>query len=198
MNVQILCVGKLKESYWREACAEYAKRLKAFCTFSIVELPESRLPDDPSPALIEKALEEEGEKLLAAAAFAQDMPSFLGLLATGEEADIRRASGRSYVSGAVQLMTLHGAKGLEFPVVFLAGVSEGALPLEREGEPCDVEEERRLFFVGLTRAREELILTAAGAYSPFMQELPGDVRRANIPARMRAPAAEQLSLFDGL
>ena len=138
------------------------------------------------------------EKLLAAAAFAQDMPSFLGLLATGEEADIRRASGRSYVSGAVQLMTLHGAKGLEFPVVFLAGVSEGALPLEREGEPCDVEEERRLFFVGLTRAREELILTAAGAYSPFMQELPGDVRRANIPARMRAPAAEQLSLFDGL
>lgn len=67
MNVQILCIGKLKESYWREACAEYAKRLKAFCTFSIVELPESRLPDDPSPALIEKALEEEGEKLLAAA-----------------------------------------------------------------------------------------------------------------------------------
>lgn len=67
MNVQILCVGKLKESYWREACAEYAKRLKAFCSFSIVELPESRLPDDPSQALVDKALEEEGEKLLAAA-----------------------------------------------------------------------------------------------------------------------------------
>ena len=67
VSVILLVVGKLKESYWREACAEYAKRLKAFCTFSIVELPESRLPDDPSPALIEKALEEEGEKLLAAA-----------------------------------------------------------------------------------------------------------------------------------
>ena len=67
VSVTLLVVGKLKESYWREACAEYAKRLKAFCTFSIVELPESRLPDDPSPALIEKALEEEGEKLLAAA-----------------------------------------------------------------------------------------------------------------------------------
>lgn len=138
------------------------------------------------------------EKLLAAAAFAQDMPSFLNLLATGEEADIRRAAGKGYASGAVRLMTLHGAKGLEFPVVFLAGVSEGALPLEREDEPCDVEEERRLFFVGLTRAREELILTAAGAYSPFVQELPGDVRRASIPARLRAPAAEQLSLFDEL
>lgn len=107
------------------------------------------------------------------------MPSFLNLLATGEEADIRRAAGKGYASGAVRLMTLHGAKGLEFPVVFLAGVSEGALPLEREDEPCDVEEERRLFFVGLTRAREELILTAAGAYSPFVQELPGDVRRAS-------------------
>lgn len=67
MNVQILCIGKLKESYWREACAEYAKRLKAFCTFSITELPESRLPDNPSAAQIEKALSEEGEKLLTAA-----------------------------------------------------------------------------------------------------------------------------------
>lgn len=67
LNVRILCVGKLKEAYWRDACAEYAKRLKAFCSFSIVELPESRLPDDPSKALIDKALEEEGEKLLAAA-----------------------------------------------------------------------------------------------------------------------------------
>lgn len=67
LNIRILCVGKLKEAYWRDACAEYAKRLKAFCSFSIVELPESRLPDDPSQALIDKALEEEGEKLLAAA-----------------------------------------------------------------------------------------------------------------------------------
>ena len=67
MNVQILCIGKLKEAYWREACAEYAKRLRAFCNFTITELPESRLPDNPSQALIDKALEEEGEKLLAAA-----------------------------------------------------------------------------------------------------------------------------------
>ena len=112
------------------------------------------------------------EKLLAAAAFAQDMPSFLNLLATGEEADIRRAAGKSYASGAVRLMTLHGAKGLEFPVVFLAGVSEGALPLEREDEPCDVEEERRLFFVGLTRARCKNPLAMWRAYSPFVQNCP--------------------------
>ena len=67
MNVQILCIGKLKEAYWREACTEYAKRLRAFCNFTITELPESRLPDNPSQALIDKALEEEGEKLLASA-----------------------------------------------------------------------------------------------------------------------------------
>ena len=44
LTVRILCVGKLKERYWSEACAEYAKRLKAFCKFSIEEIPESRLP----------------------------------------------------------------------------------------------------------------------------------------------------------
>jgi DNA helicase-2/ATP-dependent DNA helicase PcrA len=60
-------------------------------------------------------------------------------------------------------MTLHGAKGLEFPVVFLCGISEGIVPLAdpRTGK-IDIEEERRLFYVGLTRAREELVLTSAG------------------------------------
>lgn len=66
--VQVVCVGKLKEAYWREACAEYAKRLGAFCRFSLLELPESRLPEKPSPAQIEAALKNEGEKLLAASA----------------------------------------------------------------------------------------------------------------------------------
>lgn len=83
MNVQILCIGKLKEAYWREACAEYAKRLRAFCNFTITELPESRLPDNPSQALIDKALEEEGEKLLAAAKGSALIP----LCIEGEELD---------------------------------------------------------------------------------------------------------------
>ena len=55
-RVTVLCVGKLKEKFYAEAVAEYSKRLKRHCTLEIIELPESRLPDDPSPAEIRQAL----------------------------------------------------------------------------------------------------------------------------------------------
>lgn len=67
LSVNIVCIGKLKERYWREACEEYSKRLGAFCKFQIVELPESRLSDDPSDAQIESALKTEGQKILETA-----------------------------------------------------------------------------------------------------------------------------------
>ncbi len=66
-------------------------------------------------------------------------------------------------SGKIALMTLHCAKGLEFNTVFVAGLEEGMLPFVRPGEydPSDIEEERRLLYVGMTRAKERLILTFA-------------------------------------
>ncbi len=66
LNVTLLCVGKLKEAYWREACAEYEKRLGAFCKFRLIEVAEERLPDNPSPAQIAATVEAEGARLLAA------------------------------------------------------------------------------------------------------------------------------------
>ena len=59
LKVTIVCVGKLKERYWREAVEEYSKRLGAYCTFAVAELAESRLPDSPSDKEIATALEKE-------------------------------------------------------------------------------------------------------------------------------------------
>ncbi|MDR2752946.1 MAG: 23S rRNA (pseudouridine(1915)-N(3))-methyltransferase RlmH [Oscillospiraceae bacterium] len=64
-QVTIICFGKLKESYWREACEEYAKRLSAFCKLEVAELPPVPLPDEPSPAQIAQALAQEAARASA-------------------------------------------------------------------------------------------------------------------------------------
>ena len=93
----------------------------------------------------------------------------------------------------VSLMTLHSAKGLEFPVVFLVGVEQGLLPHSRTvNDPLQLEEERRLCYVGITRAQEQLFLTYTrerrlwgyrepAVASQFLTELPEDLISSNIP-----------------
>ena len=130
------------------------------------------------------------EQLWNTAVFFDTMPAFLAALKLGEEGDITRLSGGK-PSGAVRLMTLHGAKGLEFPAVFLAGLDEGRFPAEE----TDMEEERRLLFVGMTRARQSLTLTCGGAPSPFVLELPGGVRREKANVCPRPAETEQMSFF---
>ncbi len=63
-KISIVCVGKLKESWLREGCQEYMKRLNAWCTPQVMELEEFRLPERPSPAQIEECIQKEGERIL--------------------------------------------------------------------------------------------------------------------------------------
>ncbi|MFU0833352.1 MAG: Ribosomal RNA large subunit methyltransferase H [Oscillospiraceae bacterium] len=64
LRCHLICIGKLKEDYWRKAVHEYEKRLRSFCKFSVTELAESRLPDKPSKAQIQYALDSEAERIL--------------------------------------------------------------------------------------------------------------------------------------
>lgn len=65
MNVQLICVGKLKEKFYADAVAEYQKRLSPFCKLTVTELAEERLPQDPSQALIDAALAKEAAAIRA-------------------------------------------------------------------------------------------------------------------------------------
>lgn len=67
LSVKLICMGKLKDSYFRDAVSEYEKRLRPFCKLVIIEIPEVRLPDNPSAAQIEIALQKEGEAILSKA-----------------------------------------------------------------------------------------------------------------------------------
>ncbi len=104
----------------------------------------------------------------------------------------------------VSLMTLHSAKGLEFPVVFLVGMEQGLFPHTRTlNDPLSLEEERRLCYVGITRAQEQLFLTHArerrlwGAREPavasqFLYELPEELVSSNLKASIyRRPTQRQ-------
>ena len=63
LSVHLICVGKLKEKFYQEACAEYVKRLGAYCKLTVTELPEERLPADPSPAQVRQALAREARAI---------------------------------------------------------------------------------------------------------------------------------------
>lgn len=154
-------------------------------------------------ALLQTYCDEQGlsehpavQRLVDAAALADSLPAFLQNLALGQEADITRPSGRRYTPDAVTLTTLHGAKGLEFPVVFLCGVQQDLLPIKNAKDEA-LAEERRLFYVGLTRARDELVLLGSGEPSAFLADIPAGCIEEETATR-RAYPGKQLDLFDML
>ncbi|MFI9581047.1 DNA helicase PcrA [Streptomyces sp. NPDC052236] len=113
-------------------------------------------------------------------------------------------------SGVITLMTLHTAKGLEFPVVFLTGMEDGVFPHMRAlGQAKELEEERRLAYVGITRARERLYLTRSSmrsawgqpAYNPpsrFLEEIPGQHLEWKRTGPMAAPAGPTSGIASSL
>ena len=115
---------------------------------------------------------------------AEDQPDMDPLTAFITHASLEAGEGQAGAGeDSVQLMTLHAAKGLEFPVVFLVGVENGLFPHMRSIEEGNLEEERRLCYVGITRAREQLFISYAevrrihgveqiGSPSQFLKEIP--------------------------
>ena len=114
-KVTVLCVGKLKEKFYIDAAAEYAKRLSRFCKLELVELPEERLPEDPSPAQIEAALMKE------AAAIRAKLPAGAAIIALCVEGELRSSE------ALAQQMAAWAGQGVS-QLVFLIGGSFGLHP----------------------------------------------------------------------
>ncbi len=166
-------------------------RTKSAASTSIRALMEDVVKQSGLEEALKKLGDKEQEELLnvnelitAAAEYDAENPEgtlhdYLAQVSLVSDVDHLKDSG-----GAVTLMTLHAAKGLEFPVVAMIGLEEGCLPHVRaRGNQNELEEERRLCFVGITRAQQRLILTKAGyrtlrglrertVTSPFLTEMP--------------------------
>ncbi|ERH27505.1 putative ATP-dependent DNA helicase PcrA, partial [Actinomyces sp. oral taxon 172 str. F0311] len=150
-------------------------------------LAELRRSEDPQDA---SRVENLAELHSVAGAFAADAPGgtladFLERVALVADSDQVPAEGER--GGQVTLMTVHTAKGLEFPAVFVTGMEDGTFPHQRSlGDESELEEERRLAYVAITRARERLYLTRAAVRSAWgtPQEMPPSRFLDDIPAEL--------------
>jgi DNA helicase II / ATP-dependent DNA helicase PcrA len=163
----------------------------------IADLLPTLVPESSSDPRLQRAVD-----LLCTLAvpFASDAAAFLAEISVARETDVQHQPQK------VVLLTLHASKGLEFPLVFIAGCEDGILPLRLPWlPPADVDEERRLLYVGMTRARQRLILTAAARRNlagrtvenracPYLEGLPEGllVETQSAPRRRKA---KQLSLL---
>ncbi len=155
--------------------------------------------DGSQPAGLER---EALERLISHAARCQDdMGRFLSTITLQTDADMVKSQVEK-----VTLSTLHAAKGLEFPVVFIVGCEDGQIPLRRDGRaPSDADEERRLFYVGLTRAKHRIYLTwsrnrliygrrEARNLSPFVSDIEQKLLKHEAPQVSAVRKAQQVQL----
>ena len=115
LSVHIICVGKMKEKFYISAAEEYCKRLSAYCKLTITELPEEKLPQDPSPAQIRAALAKEGQAIRA------KLPASASIVALCVEGGLRSSE---ELAGLLRSWEQSSARHL----VFLIGGSYGLDP----------------------------------------------------------------------
>jgi len=184
----------------RPLVAEILARLRSPATASGPHLLADRLAE-LATALPDPAWRRSVELLATLAVpFGDDTAEFLATVALLHETDLHLSPQK------VALLTLHAAKGLEFPLVFIAGCEDGLLPLRLPGlPPADLEEERRLLYVGMTRAQRRLVLASAQRRTvlgravenlpcPFLHKLPAALV-CELPVRPRRRRTQQLSLL---
>lgn len=177
--------------------ARAAGALRAFC--DLIEQISTRINDLPLRAAVQITIEHSGlipfhltekgekgqarvdnlEELVSAAQNFEHDTDLSALAAFIDHAALEAGEGQAQDGeDCVQLMTLHSAKGLEFPLVFLVGMEEGLFPHKMSAEePGRLEEERRLAYVGLTRAMQRLVLTHAETRRLFGSETRNKVSR---------------------
>jgi DNA helicase-2/ATP-dependent DNA helicase PcrA len=171
---------------------------------SLVETVQHFLQSELGTEFTEAQTQRIAQLTRRAVAFAERLPAFLEAMVLQNEVDHYHP-----LADRVTLMTLHAAKGLEFPVVFIVGCEEGLLPYQLAGRESDVEEERRLFYVGMTRAQQKLILLHAkrrvlfgqatqNPLSRFVNDIAVTLKEIKAQQARKSkvePEAAQLSLF---
>jgi superfamily I DNA/RNA helicase len=136
-------------------------------------------------------------------AYQKDSAGFLAATALSKDSDLY-----DHRVEKVSLITMHSAKGLEFQIVFIAGCEDGLIPYRSDTRPTDMEEERRLFYVALTRAKRHLFLTTADhrrvnghiqpqRVSPFLEDIDSRYKSVSFPGKKKTKKStqEQRSLF---
>lgn len=116
MQVTILCVGKIKEAFYRDALAEYAKRLSRYCKFNVIEVSDEMTPDNASDALTEAILKKEADKLLAK-------------LSEGAYVFSLEIKGKKYTSEGLAEKIENITVGGKSHIVFVIGGSLGLHPI---------------------------------------------------------------------
>lgn len=160
-------------------------------TMSPVDIIEMVLADTGYRAYLQDGTPQAEDREENLGSLLSDAQSFASLADFLEEVALMSSADTSSEGKKVTLMTLHAAKGLEFPVVFMVGMEEGIMPHSRVFEsPAELEEERRLCYVGMTRARQELHVSYTYSRLQFGQ------RGYNPTSRFIADMGDQVVLAD--